>query len=86
MPYIKQFDRNHLQSGTDPLNAGELNYSIHLILEKYLTAKHESYQTYNDMIGVLECAKQELYRRLISPYEDMKKEENGDIEFYGNLH
>jgi hypothetical protein len=31
------------------------------------------------MIGALECAKLELYRRLASPYEDLKIADNGDI-------
>jgi len=30
-------------------------------------------------VGVLECAKMELYRRVAAPYEDKKKEENGDV-------
>jgi len=32
------------------------------------------------MIGVLECVKQEFYRRKVAPYEDIKIIENGDIE------
>jgi hypothetical protein len=31
------------------------------------------------MIGVLECAKLELYRRVAAPYEDAKCEDNGDV-------
>jgi len=30
-------------------------------------------------MGALECAKQELYRRLIAPYEDQKLAGSGDI-------
>jgi len=30
-------------------------------------------------MGVLECIKQEFYRRAVAPYEDKKKEENGDV-------
>ena len=32
------------------------------------------YQNVNAIIGALECAKLELYRRLIAPYEDTKVE------------
>lgn len=82
MPYIKQEDRNRLEEGRIPENAGELNYAIHLLLEGYLYAKGESYQTYNDMMGALEGVKLELYRRRVSGYEDKKISENGDIQFY----
>ena len=31
------------------------------------------------MIGALECCKQEYYRTVVGPYEDMKIDENGDV-------
>ena len=37
------------------------------------------YEDYASVIGALECAKQELYRRLVAPYEDKKIKENGDV-------
>ena len=56
--------------------AGVLNYVItRLIAELYKT----SYSELNEAIGVLECAKQELYRRRLAPYEDEKIKENGDV-------
>ena len=85
MPYIKQEDRNKLQDyaymiQSCPLsNAGELNYIITLILHKYEDYKGTSYQHYNDMLGALEGAKLEVYRRRVGPYEDMKVKENGDV-------
>jgi hypothetical protein len=82
MPYIKQEDRKELKKELYPVNAGELNYCIHILLDIYLKQKGQSYQTYNDMIGALEGAKLELYRRRVSSYEDKKILENGDIEFY----
>ena len=30
--------------------------------------------------GVLELVRLEFYRRVVAPYEDMKREENGDVE------
>lgn len=81
MPYIKQEDRDALERRT-PENAGELNYDIHSMFESYLKKRGESYQTYNDIIGVLECAKLELYRRKVSILEDSKAKINGDILFY----
>ena len=58
---------------------GELNYFITSILNVYLKQKGEKYATYNDIIGVLECAKLEYYRRKVSVYENKKIESNGDV-------
>ena len=82
MPYNKQEERNQLDTEQYPVNAGELNYCIHILLERYIKQKGESYQVYNDIQGVLRCVADELARRRIGPFEDKKKEENGDIEFY----
>jgi hypothetical protein len=38
-----------------------------------------NYDNFNEVIGVLECMKLELYRRMIAPYEDTKCKENGDV-------
>ncbi len=37
------------------------------------------YSKINSLIGVLECAKLELYRRVAAPYENDKIDENGDV-------
>ena len=41
------------------------------------------YRDFNAAIGVLECAKLELYRRAAATYEDAKLAEHGDV--YGPL-
>ncbi|MBI9085367.1 MAG: hypothetical protein JEZ11_17360 [Desulfobacterales bacterium] len=80
MPYVKQEDRKRLDAGEKPKNAGELNYVISKILDAYLEAKGGiRYAHLNEIVGVLECAKLELYRRLAAPYEDRKIDENGDV-------
>ena len=58
---------------------GELNYAITMLCKDYLDNAGHSYTMYNEVIGVLECAKLELYRRLAAPYEDEKIKENGDV-------
>lgn len=58
---------------------GELNFAITYLLNYYLEGTDRKYADYNAAIGVLECAKLELYRRVISNYEDKKIEENGDV-------
>jgi hypothetical protein len=81
MPYISERQRKKLDDDdwVVPINPGELNYKITCILKKYIEYNGESYQTYNDIIGVLSCIQMELYRRKISPYEDKKIIENGDV-------
>ena len=79
MPYIKETRRAYLRVGEDdPKNAGELNYTLTSIILKYLD-NNPNYQKFNDVVGVLECAKLELYRRMVSVYEDQKIKENGDV-------
>lgn len=79
MPYIKQERKTAIWAGDPPDNAGELNYIITLQIRNYFEKKGKSYQTYNDIIGALEGAKLELYRRRISLYEDKKRKDNGDV-------
>jgi hypothetical protein len=88
MPYIKQERRDLYDSlitelvgklrdnGSNP--AGDLNYIITNLLKKRYSGE-ECYKIYNEMIGILECCKLELYRRAISDYEDLKIKENGDV-------
>ncbi len=82
MPYITQKERNSLAyfDHACPETVGQLNYLITRLCNRYLNYKKESYQTYNDILGVLEAAKHELYRRKIAEYENKKIEENGEIE------
>lgn len=80
MPYITQEDRKKLDDGGRPESAGGLNYRITMIIDDYLRRKGGvRYAHINEVIGVLECAKMELYRRLAAPYEDKKIAENGDV-------
>jgi hypothetical protein len=58
---------------------GDLNYLVTQLCQELLEVKGESYSTYNEIIGALECAKLELYRRKIAGYEDKKIAENGDV-------
>ena len=85
MPYLKERDRKQLLDiivqlvMTNLSSPGELNYLFTEIAKRYLVCKKESYQTYNDIMGALECAQFELYRRKIASYEDEKKRQNGEI-------
>lgn len=46
-----------------PSNSIDLNYKIYTIVERYLQENQECYTTYNDIVGALECAKMEMYRK-----------------------
>jgi len=60
-------------------NPGDLNFVLTKVCLEYLENKTESYQSYNDIVGALECCKLEMYRRAVSPYEDAKIAANGDV-------
>lgn len=82
MPYIKQKRRDVLMScrvGTGPVNPGELNYMLTSLVYQYWNCNGPSYYAINDIIGALEGAKMEFYRRVAVPYEDTKIKENGDV-------
>lgn len=86
MPYISPTDREFLDilvsciKATRNINtAGKLNYLFTHIMKRYLEIKGVSYQSYNDIIGALEGAKLELYRRQIGDYENSKINEHGDV-------
>lgn len=86
MPYIQENERGKLNKavaelkdalGSNP-SVGELNYCISSLLWS-IWRRNQPYTLANNLIGVLECVKQEFHRRLLSPYEDKKIAENGDL-------
>lgn len=85
MPYIKQAGRNRFEGTLNhimhnlPADAGELNYLLSRIADIYIQVKGKNYQNLNEVIGVLECMKQEYYRRVVAPYEDEKIALNKDV-------
>jgi hypothetical protein len=80
VPYIDQAARERLAQGARPETAGELNYALTRLVDQYLVDKGGiRYAHLNEVVGALECAKLELYRRLAVPYEDGKIREAGDV-------
>lgn len=80
MPYIAQERRKQLKEHniTDP-TPGDINYAITEMIRDYWYQSAQNYQAINDVLGALEGAKHEFYRRVAVPYEDKKKKENGDV-------
>ena len=80
MPYIKDDRRVALYNpNIVPQTAGELNYKITLEILRYLSTRGENYATINDILGALDGASKEFYRRVAAPYEDEKINKNGDV-------
>lgn len=80
MPYINEIRRRFFRDhGYEPINAGDLNYGISKLVDCYLKAHGVRYETLNAVTGALESAKLEFYRRIVGPYEDQKRFENGDV-------
>lgn len=87
MPYITKSLRTpldnlivQLSTEIDKLNEhqvdGALNYTISSLLKRLYGV---NYYELNRAIGVLENVKQEYYRRVVAPYEEIKIKENGNI-------
>jgi len=64
----------HMKGTTE----GELNYMMTKLVLAWL-GDNANYSAYASVTGVIENVKQELYRRVISDYEDKKKVLNGDV-------
>ncbi len=90
MPYIPQERRQELypliskvageiqaavESGIGK-RGGEVNFVICTLVDMLYD---RNYTELSAAIGDVECAKLELYRRLLAPYEDDKITENGDV-------
>ena len=85
MPYIKQEDRKKFDYDINKIienitATGELNYIITRLCLGYLKSKGKRYVNLNEIIGILECAKEEFYRRQVAPYEDEKIRTSGDVK------
>ena len=89
MPYIPSDDRQKYNESLKKILAqlslcdeeslgGELNYCISFLLFQLFKLKGR-YVRANTLIGALESAKQEFYRRLVAPYESHKIIDNGDV-------
>lgn len=97
MPYISQTRRNELDhhinelcgvlaESFDPedISSGDFNYAITKIIHHFILVKGLRYENLNSAVGILECAKQEFIRTVVSPYEDKKIAENGCVSSLDN--
>ena len=82
MPYITKVARQSIDGGGAIETSGELNYAFTTVINEYIGKHGKSYARFNDVIGALEGAKLEFYRREIGKFEDVKIQQNGDV--YGD--
>lgn len=97
MPYIKEENRQYLDkyikemtealklkddmSNTEIASVlGDINYCFSRIIGGIID--DVTYPKVAMITGVLENIKQEFYRRIAEPYEDLKIKQNGDIKEY----
>lgn len=79
IPYIPREQRYEIDlNNAAPETPGQLNYAITVLCLRYL-GQAPDYADYNEVVGVLECAKLELYRMQVAPYEAGKILENGNV-------
>jgi hypothetical protein len=83
MPYIIPARKSVLDTSSSPgsicQGAGELTYVLQQAVSDYITAHGVSYKTFVEVLGSLEGLKIDVSHRLINPYEDNKRTENGDV-------
>ena len=87
MPYINHKEQRELRDKISGIvdhktTEGELNFILTTIIGEYVIKKGLRYKQINDVLGALQGCKLEFYRRVAIPYEDMKIEENGDVDVY----
>lgn len=85
VPYIRPARRPALRDYTfDSIkDVGELHYIIAKAIDFYLTECKGPgglrYAHLNNVMGVLACAQQEVYRRIGAPLEDAALARNGEV-------
>lgn len=91
MPYLKENFRALLekQGLTDLIHyfvtlkdedaVGALNYIIFKLVGQRIALQGEKYHRYNGLLGAIGEAQCEIRRRLLTPYEDKKIKEEGDV-------
>jgi len=92
MPYTKKKDRERYEPalkdlreklaeeiGEERATKGDLTYILYALGIEYFTGR-KSYTTMSDAISCLIDAAEEIRRTHLNPYEDLRREENGDVE------
>ena len=82
MPYILPEHRPAMDKIVDLMYKsgveanGDLNYLLYAFCKRHVPA---SYNEYKNFCGELHQCATEIERRMLGPYENLKKDENGDV-------
>ncbi len=90
MPYIDDRDKTVYDQGLNEItdafarvgaSDGDLNYVLTKVAMAWLLYHQPpyNYTLRGKVLLAFEAAKLEFYRRVMAPYEDRKREENGDV-------
>ena len=79
MPYLTYENKDRLLDHMFPETAGELNFLLTMMCRRYFSKSKQNYEAINTVIGALDSAKLEFYRRVAVPYENKKIRDNGDV-------
>ena len=77
MPYIKPEIR--AAAWVRPEGAGPLCFAICKQINDYRVRMGDSFATFADILAALSAAESEFNRCVLGPYEQGKREENGDV-------
>ncbi len=90
MPYIKEKDKREMYNAIQDLqnfviSKGDLNYAICELVGRLIINDEISYTKISEWIDAVHDAEAELRRRLLVPYEELKKAENGDVPSFKTI-
>jgi hypothetical protein len=79
VPYIPEDERPEIAITLPPgLGTGQLNFLVSDIIDQWIGLV-PNYDRLNSAIGVLECCLQEVYRKVVVPFESKKETKNGPV-------
>lgn len=58
---------------------GELNFAMTTLANEYVRRRGVNYTVLNEVVGVFSSAMAEFQRRVVAPYEDIKRAKNGEV-------
>lgn len=86
MPYVIPPHRNPIDDAVDSIpfmEHGDLTYAITRLMVAYAgfhgTAKTPRYTVLSQARSAAQDAADEWYRRVMAPFEDAKRDDNGDV-------
>ncbi len=79
MPYIPQESRLEMDEWLRKISMVTNGEKAYVITKLLLKGTPVNYTGYSLMVGVIETVKLELFRSIVGPYEEERKERNGEL-------